>query len=117
MDRRRVVRVSGMSYGESILSIENVGCVLWVLNEFHLLWIESDYEFYSGFHNEMHKYFVYSFRFMLQSCPVMFKLSFFFLFFFYKQGKKQVMQSCIFVCSSSCRTVNILNTGLLFLNR
>lgn len=70
MDRRRVVRVSGMSYGESILSIENVGRVLWVLNEFHLLWIESDYEFYSGFHNEMHKYFVYSFRFMLQSCPL-----------------------------------------------
>lgn len=50
MDRRRVVRVSGMLYGKSILSIENVGWVLRVLVVFHLLWIESDYEFYSGFY-------------------------------------------------------------------
>lgn len=64
MDRRSVARVSGMSYGESIFSIENVGRVLWVLVEFHLLWIESDYQFYSGFYNEiMHRYFVYSFFF------------------------------------------------------
>lgn len=38
-----------------------------MLVEFHLLWIESDYDFYSGFYNEiMHKYFVYSFCFILQ---------------------------------------------------
>lgn len=62
MDRRRVARVSGMLYGKSILSFENVGWVLWVLIGFPLPWIASDYKFYSSFDNEMmHKYFVYSF--------------------------------------------------------
>lgn len=45
MDRCRVARVSGMLFGKSILSIENVGWALWVLVEFNLLWIESEYEF------------------------------------------------------------------------
>lgn len=93
------------------LSIENVGWALWVLVEFNLLWIESDYEFYSGFDNEiMHKYFVYSFCFILQSSYIQ-------VCFFLPARKKQVMQSCIFVCSSSCRTVTYFNTGLRFLNR
>lgn len=61
MDRCRVARVSGMLFGKSILSIGNVGWALWVLVEFHLLWIESDYEFYSFDNEIMHKYFVYSF--------------------------------------------------------
>lgn len=74
-----------MLFGRSVLSVENVGWALCVL-EFHLLWIESDYEFYSGFDNEiMHKYFVYSFCFILQSCPVIFKF-----FFFYQQGKSKL---------------------------
>lgn len=74
-----------MLYGESILSIENVRRALGVLVEFHMLWIESDYEFYSGFDNEiMHKYFVYSFCFILQSCPFAFKSS------FYQQGKSKL---------------------------
>lgn len=47
-----------MLCGKSILSIENVGWALWVL------WNESDYEFYSGFDNEiMHTYLVYRFCF------------------------------------------------------
>lgn len=37
-----LARVSGMLYGKSILSIENFGQALWVLVEFHLLWIQSD---------------------------------------------------------------------------
>lgn len=41
---------------KSILSIENVWRVLWVIVEFNFLRLESDYEFYSGFHNEMHEY-------------------------------------------------------------
>lgn len=59
--RRRVARVSGLLYGERILSYENVG---WNLGAFFplyfiLLWIQSDYRFYSSFDNEiMHKYFV-----------------------------------------------------------
>lgn len=93
MDRRRVARVSGMLYGESILSFENVGWVLWVLIGFPLPWIASDYKFYSSFDNEiMHKYFVYSFCFIFHSCAVVFQFS------FYQQEKKQVMQSCIFLC-------------------
>lgn len=72
----------------------------------------SDYEFYSGFDNEMmHKYFVYSFCFILQVMSRFIQVQ------FLPARKKQVMQSCIFVCSSSCRTVTYFNTGLRFLNR
>lgn len=114
MDRRRVVRVSGMSYGKTILSIENLGWVLWVLVEFHFLWIKSDYEFYSGFQMKCTNISCTVFASCYSLVPL---LKFVLFFVFYQRGKKQVMQSCIFVLSSSCRTVNILNTGLLFLNR
>lgn len=66
-----------MLYGKSILSIENVGWALWVLVEFNLLWIGSDYEFYSGFDNKNNAqiFCVQFFCFILQPRP-------FFFFFF-----------------------------------
>ena len=42
MDRCRVSEGQWNVVRQSILSHENVGWALWVLVEFHLLWIESD---------------------------------------------------------------------------
>lgn len=91
MDRRRVVMVSGMSYGESILSIENIGWVLWV---FHFLWIESDYKFYSGFHNEMHKYFVYSFSLHATVMSCYGQVA----FFFFLPARKKASYAELYFC-------------------
>lgn len=71
------------------LSIENVGWVRWVVVEFHLLWIESDYELYRGFYHEYNAQ-IFCVQFFFFFCFIL-------QFSFYKQGKKSKLCRVVFL--------------------